>query len=436
MLFVLFYDIRVLFFLLLFFIPFSIEYGVTQTLSTDLPDEPMMVSLAGCILLYIAYKPSNVTGFVKHPLVQLIFLQLIWLVVTVLFSYDKVVSFKYTLAKSWYVLAFVFGTFMLVRQKRDFVWLGLSLCIPMLVIMTWALYNHAFAGFSFEEANHVIQPFFRNHVNYSSLLVCIVPVLLLFYRFVQPPYRKILKIIIILTLAGVVLSYARGAWLALVTGAVVAFFIRKKMIRKVLITATITVLAFVGLLTVNDNYAKFAPNFNKTIFHSNFGDHIVATYQLTDVSNAERFYRWIAGVRMSVEEPITGYGPNNFYNHYKQYADPRFKTWVSDNEDHSSVHNYFLLLLIEQGIPGMLLFYALLFTMFLYVQKLYHRIKDDFYKQVTLAIGAILGMITTVNMLSDLIETDKIGGLFYICVGLLIVIDSKTSGEKNELPVN
>jgi O-antigen ligase len=180
---------------------------------------------------------------------------------------------------------------------------------------------------------------------------------------------------------------------------------------------------------VNDNYLKFAPNFDNTVFHTDFGEHIVATYQLKDVSNAERFYRWVAGAKMSVEEPLTGYGPNNFYANYKKFADPRFKTWVSDNADHSSVHNYFLLLLIEQGLPGMLIFYFLLYWMLLYAQTLYHRIKDEFYQQTALTIGVILTMITTVIMLSDLIETDKIGGLFYVCLGTLVIIDLKTRDE-------
>ena len=360
-LFVLFYDIKVLFFLLLFFIPFSIEYAVTNTLSTDLPDEPIIVSLTGCIILYMVYRPSVIKEFISHPLIQILLLQVMWILVTIFFSYETVVSVKYLLAKSWYIIGFVFGTCLLVKTKKDFLIIGLCYCIPMLIIMLWTLYNHAFAGFSFEEANHVMQPFFRNHVNYSSLLAFIIPILFLFYHFVSPSQKKKVKWVIIIALIGLLFSYARGAWLALAVGGIAVFLIRKKLITKALALATITVLLAVSLLIWNDNYTRFAPNFNKTIFHTNFGEHIVATYQLTDVSNAERFYRWVAGIRMSREELFTGYGPNNFYKHYKQFADPRFKTWVSDNEDHSSVHNYFLLLLIEQGIPGMLIFYALVF---------------------------------------------------------------------------
>jgi O-antigen ligase len=35
-------------------------------------------------------------------------------------------------------------------------------------------------------------------------------------------------------------------------------------------------------------------------------------------------------------------------------------------------------------------------------------------------------MICTVNFLSDLIESDKVGPLFYLCLGILIIADQHT----------
>jgi O-antigen ligase len=40
-----------------------------------------------------------------------------------------------------------------------------------------------------------------------------------------------------------------------------------------------------------------------------------------------------------------------------------------------------------------------------------------------------LVMICTVNFLSDLIETDKIGSVFYICLASLVVADIKTKSK-------
>ena len=49
-------NLRYLFFTLLFAIPLSTEFSVTASLSTDLPDEPMMLMLAGSLLLLLFLK--------------------------------------------------------------------------------------------------------------------------------------------------------------------------------------------------------------------------------------------------------------------------------------------------------------------------------------------------------------------------------------------
>src|SRR5437762_7966758 len=120
---------------------------------------------------------------------------------------------------------------------------------------------------------------------------------------------------------------------------------------------------------------------------------------------------------------LTGFGPNTFYDNYKPYSLPAFKTWVSDNKEHSTVHNYFLLVTIEQGIPGLLFFLLLAAGMLNYSEKLYRRIDDKFYKSAAMDCGVMVMMILVVNFLSDLIEADKVGSLFFLCLATLIAID-------------
>jgi O-antigen ligase len=133
---------------------------------------------------------------------------------------------------------------------------------------------------------------------------------------------------------------------------------------------------------------------------------------------------------MFVEKPITGFGPNSFYNQYKSYTVNRFQTWVSDNPEHSTVHNYFLLTLCEQGIIGLILFCALYFGMLLKAQSLYHCFQNQFYGQVALCIGLVLSMLGVVNFMSDMIETDKLGSLFWLSLGILLLLDQKLKEEQ------
>jgi membrane protein CcdC involved in cytochrome C biogenesis len=82
---------------------------------------------------------------------------------------------------------------------------------------------------------------------------------------------------------------------------------------------------------------------------------------------------------------------------------------------------------IEEGFPGLIFFLMLLSGMLYYAQYLYHRVQDAFYKTVSITTGVILIMITVVNFLSDLIETDKIGSLFFLCLSMLVVADINTT---------
>jgi O-antigen ligase len=175
---------------------------------------------------------------------------------------------------------------------------------------------------------------------------------------------------------------------------------------------------------------RFAPDHDRTVFHTNIKEHLAATVTLKDVSNAERFYRWVAGFNMFVERPITGFGPNSFYSQYKSYTVNRFQTWVSDNPEHSTVHNYFLLTLCEQGIVGLVLFCALYIGMLFKGQSLYRQFQNQFYGMVSLCIVLVLSMIGVVIFMSDMIETDKLGSLFWLCLGLLLLLDQKAKEEQ------
>ena len=176
---------------------------------------------------------------------------------------------------------------------------------------------------------------------------------------------------VFIVLAALILSYSRGAWLALLIGLGAYWLLKKRLLLKSFLLAIALVSGAVFWLQHNDNYLRFAPEHNTTIFHKDFSEHLVATYKGKDVSTAERFYRWVAGARMSKERWVTGFGPTTFTQEYKPYTIPLFRTWVSDNKEQSTVHNYFLLVLIEQGVLGLLFFLLLLGALFWQAQKIY-----------------------------------------------------------------
>jgi hypothetical protein len=88
------------------------------------------------------------------------------------------------------------------------------------------------------------------------------------------------------------------------------------------------------------------------------------------------------------------------------------------------------LLIIEQGAMGLLMFLILLGAMFWYAQKIYHRTREKLWKVSMAAVGSILVMQCVINSLSDLIETDKVGSVFYLCLAAIVAADFGMKKER------
>ena len=423
-----------LFYLLLFFLPLSTEFNFTPSLGLDLPDELLLISLTAIVFLLIIYKPSVFPlPVLKHPLFFILMLHIFWIFISCLVSTSPLLSLKFLAAKIWYVVPFVLIPLMLNPGIKQFKTIAYLLLLPMLFVVLQSLARHAIHNFSFEGVKETLSPFFRNHVTYSAMLVCLIPVLAAARKNLNQQKKFLGNICLFIAFAGVVFAYSRGAWLALLVGLIAAFIFHYRLLKPVLLVL-ISVLVIAGIwLGSNKNYLRFAHDYNTTIFHQNIGEHLQASVKLKDVSNAERFYRWVAATNMIAEKPITGFGPNTFYPTYKSYTEKPFKTWVSDNPEHSTVHNYFLLIFIEQGLPGLLLFSFLLIGMLFNCQRLYHSFKTFFYKKTALVIGVVLTMIAFLLCSSDLLETDKIGSLFWLSLGLIFVLQTKLEQEKSLL---
>ncbi|MGV3657806.1 MAG: O-antigen ligase family protein [Chitinophagaceae bacterium] len=415
-----------LFYVLAATIPWSVEYNFSGSLGTDLPDEPLMLLAAVAAVLILLYRrPAGYKKWLQHPITIVLLLQTLWLIITVATSSHPLISAKFLLAKGWYLLSFFLLPLLLLQNKLAWKRIALVLTLSMLAVTIVSVVRHAGYGFTFADVNKSLSPFFRNHVNYSALLVCTIPLLAAFiFHAAQKGKKTFLILLLLIALVALYLSFARGAWLALIVGIAAYWLLKKRLLLPAYILAMLMAVAAVLWLQHNNRYLRYAHDFNTTVFHTNFKEHLVATYKLKDVSTAERFYRWVAGVRMTDERWQTGYGPNTFYHNYKRHTVPAFKTWVSNNPEKSTVHNYFLLTIIEQGVIGFLLLLFLLGYAFYAAQKLYNQ-ASGFWRIGAACVAVILAMICTVNFLSDLVETDKVGSVFYMCLSFLVVAQAQ-----------
>ncbi len=419
-------DFTAVFFMLMACIPISIEYEFPNGLGTDLPTEPLIVGLMLAYFLFIIKKGIIIRAgqFFRHPITLLLLLHFGWIIITTLNAQNHILSIKYSLAKMWYITTFYFLAGYILRDYRRIELFFWSIFIPLLAALMFALFRHAQLGFSFDDVNKAVQPFFRNHVNYASITVVFLPFVFWAWRWYRGHFavRVLLFFGILVFLVAVQFSYTRAAYVCLVGTLGYYFVVRWRLTRIALVAITVFFSFFIYNLLQENKYLDYAPDFNKTITHHKFENLLTATAKGEDISTMERVYRWVAGAHMIAERPVLGFGPANFYDAYRAYTVNSFKTYVSDNKEGSTVHCYYLLIAIEQGVPGFLIFIALLFTVLIRGEDTYHR-SDTAKKSLVMTALLVFVAILQILLINDMIETDKIGSFFFMMAALIANLD-------------
>jgi O-antigen ligase len=429
-------DIRSAFFLLIFSLPFSINLSELTKLNLDFPDEPLMLLLTLFFVFFVLFNRKSIDfkSILKNPLVIIILLAFCWTLVSVFHSEKPLLSIKYILKKVWFLIPFFFFPILLFNDEKSIKKSFQLLLTTLFIIVAIVVVRFSAVGFRFEKVHDPLQPFFQNHVMYGSMVSCAIPIT--FGAFLLSRKLSLQWIFallsIILFLFAVYFSYSRAAWMGVLFAGATFVMIRLRIMHYAFLLFYILVFTAVMWMSNHNKFLDFKPKFEKTIMHESLEDHIMATIQGTDISSAERYYRWIAAIRMSNDRPITGVGPNNFYDYYKSYTVSSFKTWVSRNPERSTTHNYFLFMLVEQGYPAMILYALLIFMIFYYGQKVYTKCKGRFDKIVVMSSLCMIAALFVNNFFSELLETDKIGSLFYLGIAAIIATDLR---QVNQLKI-
>lgn len=423
-------DIRALFILMVAILPFTVEVDLPNGLGLDLPTELFMILLTGIGFILLLINSSRISAsYFLHPISILILLHMSWIGFTTLLSTYPTSSLKYLLAKTWYIVPFYCLPFYFLRQRKDIVVTIKFLLFSIAIACLYVWFNHAQTGFSFKEINPSGYPIFRNHVSYACLILVCTPFYVLYVNHYQGRWKSLLYVLGIFLVLSIFQSFTRAAMISLVIGFLSVYIIKWKLIKASLVISTIISIFAISSLLKDNEFILHAPDYNKTITHQKFEDLIDATAKGEDISTMERAYRWVAGYYMIQDKPIAGFGPGTFYSNYKSYAISLFKTYVSDNPERSTVHNYYFLVLIEQGIIGFLLFIVLILYALIRGQFLYHQL-EGFDKQLLLAAMICLIMICSINLINDMIESLKVGSFFFLSLSLIVAADLKYHKNK------
>ena len=268
------------------------------------------------------------------------------------------IAFKFWAAKTWYLTCFVIMASIVLKSEKARKISFWVLFIPLVTVVLFVLLKIAASNFDFALVNKQMHPFFRNKVVFGLYTAIFLPFAIVACGWYKPKsiVRGLLYAGIFILLLGAIWSFTRAAHVGLFIIVAGIFLIHKRLLRWVIAGVLLVVVFMLSQYLRHDNYLKLAPDYEKTVEHKNFEDLMSATFKGQDVSSMERVYRWVAAFRMSDEQPITGFGPGNFYSFYKSYTVNAFITYVSRNPERSGTHNYFLMTLVEQGFIGFLIF--------------------------------------------------------------------------------
>ena len=416
-------DFRLLYLAIWATIPFAVEVDLPGGLATDFPSEPLM--WLSCFLLpvylFINHRKLDFS-FVFHPVFVILVIHFFWIIFTSVISDAPVISIKYTLAKSWYMVCFIVIPLILFKDNKDFKTWGMVVMVPLIMSVIVILARHSQYGFTFATINNAVIPIYRNHVDYACSLGILIPFAWYMRQWFENKWvKRFLVVALGLMLIGIYFSYTRAAWLCVPLSIGAYFVIRLRLMRVAIPLALAGVIMIVGWLAYDNNYISYSPNYEKTITHKNFDDLVSATYNMEDISTVERFYRWVAGYYMVLEKPLAGFGPATFYSVYHSYVDRHFTTYVSDNPEHSGMHNYYLMVAVEQGIIGLVIFILLLVGVLIYGEQTYQKMQPGIKKQFLMAALISFCCNLFILTLNDTVETDKLGTFFFLSIAVVIL---------------
>lgn len=427
-LYLLFFSIDKLLLLMAFLTPLSLElkyFLPDLPVNLYLPTEPILFGILLVFIFKLILKENFDKRILKHPVSVIIYLHLIWILITSLTSTMPIVSLKFLLVRIWFVVGFyIFVAHLFINHKNigKYFWLY---TIGLVIIVIYTLYRQYLYGlFDQQFANRAPQPFYNDHTAYGAALAMIFPFMfgLIFLKKYSRVQKFFAFIVLFILSIAIVFSYTRATWVSLFVAFLFFIIIIFKIKFRTLIFLFIA-LIFGIVIFFPSLVAKFEKN--KQDASSDLYEQLQSITNITtDASNLERLNRWSCAYRMFLDKPLFGYGPGTYQFKYAPYQLSYQKTIIStDFGDVGNAHSEYLGPLSEQGFIGMILFIAIVISTTYYALQTYRNTNDSYVKILTLS--GIIALITyyTHGVLNNFLDTDKLSLLFWGFTALIVVLN-------------
>lgn len=415
------------FWVLVFLIPLSIPLRrIIPGLSFDfwVPTEPVIFAVMLLVFANALFKRSFEKRLLAEPVFYAIIFFLGWIAIAIIPSEMPVVSAKYLLSRTWFIVVFFYFGYSLFQRnpsniRRFFLLFGLGLTAVALI----TLVNHAGKGLLNQRAAHgACTPFFIDHTSYGAALALGIPAIaaLLFTA-----KRMFVKIfwggLLLFLLVAMVFSYSRAAWLSLIfAGGIWGIYLLRIRFKTVAYLFVGAVLLF---LVVREPVLNSLEK-NTTESSGNLKEHLVSMVNIsTDASNMERINRWNAAIRMFNERPFFGWGPGTYMFLYAPFQRSYQKTIISTNFGTlGNAHSEYLGLLSESGLPSVLGYSLILVFTFLVGFRSIRQLADK--RDRIFLLASMLGLLTYVvhGFLNNFLDVDKIAAPFWAYIAMVLAI--------------
>lgn len=426
-------------FLSLFFLAplsFNIE-EFTESFGLFIPTEPILMTLM-LLVLFLEIKFKIIPKFLwKSQFIWIILIYISWLFITSITSSNPLVSFKFLLAKLWFIVpVFSFGSVIFQNYKniRRFLWLFIS---GMILVMIYTLIHHASYQFGEKESHWVMSPFFKDHTIYGALVAFTLPLIvgLYFSKKNDALIQAVLIGFFSVNLIALYFSYTRAAWLSIIIALIVFFLIKIRIKFSILVSVTI----FLGL-TIFFSWTSIQQSLAKNKAEhttEEFGKRLESVSNVTtDASNLERLNRWQCAWDMFSERPIFGYGPGTYAFEYARFQRPENLTIISTNfGDGGNAHSEYLGPLAETGFIGFIIIIVLVFSIFYLGITTYYKIYNKNKEMRIIVLALILALVTYFfhGLLNNYLDTDKAAVPIWSICAVFLVLNWEMEFEKKQI---
>jgi putative inorganic carbon (hco3(-)) transporter len=408
-----------------FLTPLSINLSSAEIhLGLSLPVEPILAGILFLFVLRVLYEGTIDRRFFGHPVTIAIMLNVTWLFITSITSELPLVSFKFFVARLWFVVPLYFvgaRMFRDFKNVRRFLWLYI---IPLTIVIGYTLYIHAQFAFGEDAAHWAMSPFYNDHTAYGAALAMFFPALIAFSfsKEYSNNIRLIAVILLVVFCIALVFSYTRAAWVSL-AGALILYLVLVLKIRFKWIMVAAAIGGIALFLSWGDLMMKLEKNRQDT--SNNLEEHLQSISNIsTDASNLERINRWSAAFRMFEERPMLGWGPGTYSFLYAPYQLSNEKTIISTNAgDLGNAHSEYIGPLCESGILGTATFLLVAATIIWTGWRLFYKLPKGPVRGVITAITLGLTTYFIHGLMNNFLDTDKAAIPFWGFAAMLVAAD-------------